>query len=85
MDLTVNLADITSRYFLENMGHPEPMKIVIIKKCPELLRIYGDPQQNILIIVTNKPLYIYNNTILHGCEIIITKINRVTPNEYGGI
>ena len=27
--------------FSENMGHPKPMKIVIIKKCPKLLRIYG--------------------------------------------
>ena len=24
------------------MGHPEPIKIVIIKKCPKLLRIYGN-------------------------------------------
>ena len=23
------------------MGHPEPIKIVIIKKCPKLLKIYG--------------------------------------------
>ena len=24
------------------MGHPEPIKIVIIQKCPKLLRIYGN-------------------------------------------
>ena len=29
------------KIFSENMGHPEPTKIVIIKKCPKLLRIYG--------------------------------------------
>ena len=23
------------------MGHPEPIRIVIIKKCPKLLSIYG--------------------------------------------
>ena len=28
------------KIFSENMGHPEPTKIVIIK-CPKLLRIYG--------------------------------------------
>ena len=27
--------------FSENMGHPQPIKIVIVKKCPKLLRIYG--------------------------------------------
>ena len=43
LDLSpVNLADTTSRYFLENMGYPETIKIVIIKKCPKLLRIYGE-------------------------------------------
>ena len=41
MDLAVYLADTTSQYFLENMGHPLPIKIAIIKKCPNLLRIYG--------------------------------------------
>ena len=25
----------------ENMGHPQPIKIIINKKCPKLLRIYG--------------------------------------------
>ena len=42
MDLAVNLADTTSRYFLENMGHhevPEPIKIIIIKRRPDVLRI----------------------------------------------
>ena len=29
------------KVFSENMGHPEPLKIIIIKKCPKLLRIYG--------------------------------------------
>ena len=24
------------------MGNPEPIKIMIIKKCPKLLRIYGN-------------------------------------------
>ena len=28
--------------FSENMGHPQPIKIVIIK-CPKLPRIYGKP------------------------------------------
>ena len=28
------------KLFSENMGHPEPIKIKIIKKCPKLLRIY---------------------------------------------
>ena len=37
----VNLADTTyNKVFSENMGHPEPIKIVIVKKCPDLLRIY---------------------------------------------
>ena len=27
----------------ENMGHPEPKNIVIIKKCPKLPRVYGTP------------------------------------------
>ena len=27
--------------FSENMGHPQPMKIVIVNKCLKLLRIYG--------------------------------------------
>ena len=26
-----------SVFFLENMGHPQPIKIVVIKKCPILL------------------------------------------------
>ena len=25
-----------------NMGHPQPIKNVIVKKCPKLLRIYGN-------------------------------------------
>ena len=29
--------------FSENMGHPEPIKYVIMKKCPKLLRINGSP------------------------------------------
>ena len=41
MDLAVNLADTTSSCFQKTLGHPEPIKIVIIKKCPKLLRIYG--------------------------------------------
>ena len=41
MDLGKNLADSTSRCFSENMGYPELMKIVVIKKCPKLLKIYG--------------------------------------------
>ena len=28
------------KVFSENMDHPEPIKIVTIKKCPKLLRIY---------------------------------------------
>ena len=31
------------KVFSENMGHPEPIKNVIIKKCPKLMRIYGNP------------------------------------------
>ena len=27
--------------FSENMGHPQPIEIMIIKKCPKLPRIYG--------------------------------------------
>ena len=30
------------KVFSENMGHPEPIQMVIIKKCPKLLRIYGN-------------------------------------------
>ena len=30
----------------ENMGHPKPIIIVIIKKCPKLLRIYGNAKIN---------------------------------------
>ena len=33
--------DIAVRYFSENMGHPEPIRMVIIENCPKLLRIYG--------------------------------------------
>ena len=40
MDFAINLPD-TSSFFSENMRHPEPIKIAIIKKCPKLLRIYG--------------------------------------------
>ena len=29
------------KVFSENMGHLEPIKIIIIKKCPKSLRIYG--------------------------------------------
>ena len=36
---------ISCRYnidvYSENMGHPEPIEIVFIKKCPNLLRIFG--------------------------------------------
>ena len=39
MDLAATLADMTLRYF-QKMGHPKPIKIKIIKKCPKLLRIY---------------------------------------------
>ena len=24
------------------MGHPQPIKVIIVKKCPEALRIYGN-------------------------------------------
>ena len=42
MKLAVNLADTySSKVFSGNMGHPEPIKIAIIKKCPKLLSIYG--------------------------------------------
>ena len=41
MYLVVNIADTIST-FSENMGHPVLKKIVIIKKCPKLLRIYGN-------------------------------------------
>ena len=39
MDLAVNLADTTSKLFTEKEGHPEPIKIAIIKMCPKILRI----------------------------------------------
>ena len=35
----------------ENMGHPKPIIIVIIKKCPKLLRIYGNAKINAKKIV----------------------------------
>ena len=41
IDYPVNLADITEPIFSENMGHPQPSKVVIIYKCPKLPRIYG--------------------------------------------
>ena len=41
MELAVNLADTTFKIFSENMGHPEPTKIEIIKMSPTLLKIYG--------------------------------------------
>ena len=38
----MSLPDLTaSSVFSENMGHPEPIKIVINKKYPIILRIYG--------------------------------------------
>ena len=33
--LAVNFADTKSSLFSGNMGHPEPLKIVIFKKCPK--------------------------------------------------
>ena len=56
MDLAVNVADTTSRYFfLESKGHLEPIKIEIIKNCPKLLRIYGINLRKILILsILNK-------------------------------
>ena len=41
MHQIVNLAEITKPIFSENMGHTQPIKIGITKKCPKLLRIYG--------------------------------------------
>ena len=32
----------TLSVFLENVGHPQTIKIMIIKKCPELHRVYGN-------------------------------------------
>ena len=32
VDLALDLTDTTSRYFQKNMGHPEPIKIVIIER-----------------------------------------------------
>ena len=56
MDLAVDIADTTSRYFfLENKGHLEPIKIEIIKNCPKLLRIYGINLRKVLILsILNK-------------------------------
>ena len=49
MDLAVNLADTTSRYFQETWAPwPEPIKIVFIRKCPKLLRICGISIWNVL-------------------------------------
>ena len=43
MDLAVNLADTTSRYFPKTWaGRPEPIKIAIIKWSPKLWRINGN-------------------------------------------
>ena len=51
MDLAVNLADTTSRYLKsEFMGHPGPIEIVIIKKCPKLLRIYGSSSSSLIVM-----------------------------------
>ena len=38
MDLVINLADTKPKVFSENMCHPEPIKIVIIKKHPKVIR-----------------------------------------------
>ena len=32
--------------FSENMGHPQPIKIVIVKKFSKLMRIYGKVSPN---------------------------------------
>ena len=45
MEPAVNLADTAARYFQKTwttLKLPEPIKIVIIKKCPKLLRIYSN-------------------------------------------
>ena len=39
MDLALNLADTTSRYFQKTWATLNPF--VLLKKCPKLLRIYG--------------------------------------------
>ena len=43
MDLAVNLADTTAMFSQKTLATlwPQPIQIVIIKKCPKLLRIYG--------------------------------------------
>ena len=72
MDLAVNLPDNNSNVFSENMGHPQPVKIITIIKCPKLLSIYGG-QAEIPIEEKNIPnlenvfwfhTYGYNNHIL---------------------
>ena len=41
MDPAVNLAENSIKVYSENMGLPEPIKIVINQKCPKSLKIYG--------------------------------------------
>ena len=38
--------------FSQNMGHPQPIEIIIIKKCPKLLRIYATKFCNFLWVVS---------------------------------
>ena len=42
--------------FSENMGQPQPIKTVIIKKCPQSLKIYGrvKGEQNSQLCSTSK-------------------------------
>ena len=60
------------------MGHPRPIKIVIIKKCPKLLRIYGNGlhlffQAAVAVVIEKCPklLRIYGNVVFSGCRSVL--------------
>ena len=45
--------------FSQNMGHPQPIEIIIIRKCPKLLRIYAT-KFFIFLSVVSKQFQLYN-------------------------
>ena len=77
MDLAVNLADQYSiKIFSEKVGHPEPIIIIIIRKCPKLLRIYGN-QEAMLSWLKN-----ISNSLLAGLDTLnFTKIGNLSRSE----
>ena len=48
MELAAYLADTEQKAFSEDTGHPEPLKITILKKCLKLLRIYGTSDRHLV-------------------------------------